>query len=118
MPVAALAPMPALLTLRLLPGGDQWRLVAARIGLVPAFVGAYRAWLDVAARIARQVFTGRLSPEVDDWLRHEDPPPANALQALRANGHLALLAALGLSVSMGYVDFDSPLLKAHSAPKR
>src|SRR5262245_25592725 len=106
MPVAALAPMPLLLMLRLLPGGDQWWLVVTRIGLVLAFVAAYRAWIDVAARIARQVFSGRLSPEIDDWLRHEDPPPANALQALRANGHLALFAALGLSVSMGYVDFD------------
>jgi hypothetical protein len=54
-----------LLPLQWLPGGDHWWLVASRIGVVLIFAVAYRVWLDGAARIARTVFAGRLTPELD-----------------------------------------------------
>jgi hypothetical protein len=80
LPVVAFAPM-VLLPLRWLPGGDNWWLVASRIGVVLTVAVAYRVWLDGAARIARKVFAGRLTPELGDWLQREEPPPANPLQA-------------------------------------
>jgi hypothetical protein len=114
----AFAPWVPLLPLRLLPGGDQWWLVAARVAIVLAWAAAYRPWIGFAQRVAIRVFTGKFTPEFDDWLRHQELPPVGAWQGVRANAYLGLFAALGLAVFLGYLDPRAPLLAVHNAPKK
>lgn len=115
---AIVVPLVPLALLVWLPEGDTGWLFALRVGIVAVYVLTYRVWIDRMVVVARRVFTGRISPAIDDWLRHEEPPPVGAWQALRANAHLGVFVVLGLVVALGLLEIRSPLLATHDAPRK
>jgi len=116
--VVGLAPLALIPLLWLLPAGDDWPIVATRIGLVIGVGVGWRIAINAAARFGSRVFRGRLPASFGDDLLHESPPTASLTQALRENWSLLVVASVGLAVFLGWLDFNNPALNVANAPRR
>ena len=116
--LVTLGPAVVLWPLSLLPDGDQGWLVALRIAIGLALVVGYQVWMVRAIRLARRIFSGRLSPAMETWLHTEEPQPTRPLAVLQAQLPLVACAGLGLAVWFGFLDLDLPLNKADSLPRK
>lgn len=104
----------------LLPSGDGWGIVTARLVLVAAVALAWYRWGKSIVISIPTWFHGRISNELYGLLTRDEPPdePKSATAAAFKNWQLAAVALAAFCIAYGVVALDNPLLDLDVGPKR
>ncbi len=108
------------LPLLLLPAGDNWPIVLARILLATASFCASWWWISLAKKKFPKFFRGRLSDEVIDSFIATKPQmkPNSPIDAALKNWQLPVLTAAACLVFWGIVNINNPGLNINGWPRR
>jgi hypothetical protein len=104
----------------LVPAGDNWPIVVARISLIVTLLATYYFWVPYVRRTLPRLFRGRIPDETIDSIFQAAPKTESPPTLARAimSWDLLVFAALAIFVFWGVVHWNNPALQVGAAPRR